>query len=72
MLSGSSDFLAHCYLEVFKGIGVLVGGVDTVDNPVHRRPLSEVRVEDQVYSSRFDCGYLVQCGKSYIVVIPPI
>jgi len=66
------DFLAHCYLEVFKGIGVLVGGVDTVDNPVHPHPLSEVLVEDEVYSSRFDCGYLVQSGKSYIVVIPPI
>lgn len=64
--------LAHRYLEVFKGIVVLVGAVDTVEKPVHRHPYNDPLVEDEVQTPRFGCGQLVQSESTYIVVIPPI
>ena len=70
--SGSAYLAPHCYLEVFKGIGVIVGGVDTVEKPVDRHPCSDDAVEEEVQSSRLSCGQLVQDQKSYIVVIPPV
>lgn len=51
---------------------MLVGGVDTVENPVHRRPYNDFLVEDEVHGSRFACGQAVQSQDTYIVVIPPI
>lgn len=63
---------AHRYLEVFKGIGVIVGGVDTVEKPVHRHPYNEFPVEIKVHGARFACGQAVQDQTPYIVVIPPI
>lgn len=63
---------AHRYLEVFKGIVVLVGGVDTVENPVHPHPYNDFAVDDEVYGSRFACGQLVYDQMSYIGVIPRI
>ena len=63
---------AHRYLKVFKGIVVLVGGVDTVENLVHPHPYNVFAVDDSVHGSRFACGQLVHDPMSYIVVIPPI
>ena len=51
-----NGFEHSCYLEVFKGIGVIVGGVDTVEKPVHWHPYTEVPVDKNVHGSRFACG----------------
>ena len=63
---------AHRYLEVFKGIVVLVGGVDTVENPLHPHPYNDLLVEHKVHGARFACAQAVHDQKTYIVVIPRI
>lgn len=66
-----NGFEHSCYLEVFKGIGVIVGGVDTVEKPVHPHPYNGFLVENKVQCSRSACGDPVQDQNTYIVVIPP-
>lgn len=68
----SAKWSAHRYLEVFKGIVVLIGGVDTVENPVHPHPYNDFAVDNEVHDLRFTCGQRVHDQMSYIVVIPPV